>query len=125
MAFSVNPEGSICSECGEIVLPGLMSHVNHSCSCKKDAPNCDIENYRWAQEQDKLRKEREVEINKRLSKLSPCMTEEEKLTLSSASMCGMVDYKNNTVLMGREAFERYFNYIDTLSEKYLKPITEP
>jgi hypothetical protein len=55
-----------------------------------------------------------------IDKVFRFMTEEEKCILCGYFMCGMHDYRQNTILMGASAYERMEDYKKEMIAKYSK-----
>lgn len=107
---------SICTDCGEELIGGLLNTVKHHQECKRNALNVNIEYY-WQEQNRKLRREQE---EKEFAPIYKKMSKEEQLTLLAYSMCGMLD--GNTILMGMEAFDRYSNFRNEMKIKYKNTI---
>ena len=102
----------ICEKCGKEIEAGLLNYVRHNQECERNAPNESIELYRKNLEI----KESTLESVRSFNKTFKKMSKEEKLELYCLSMCGIIE--EQTILMGKKAFDNYNNYKEKMIEKY-------
>lgn len=103
-----------CLDCGQEVLNGIFNYCKHSIECKRDAPNENIELHHIQEKYKEIAKKKDD----RLNAIYPKMTLDEQGQLLLYSMSGMLDVKNNTVMMGMDAFRRLDDYREQMIAKY-------
>jgi len=103
---------NICTDCGEEIERGLFNTIKHSGKCLRNAPNENIESYRYHKELEDIRKKAKLEFIPIYNQ----MTKQERFELATLSVVGT--RQGNTILMGMEAFKKYEAYRNKMIDKY-------
>jgi hypothetical protein len=102
----------ICTYCGDEVPSGIFNWASHE--CKRNAPNMNIESYRYSQKvYHRNKKEEEL-----FAPIFKKMNKEERQKLMIFSISGFWDIKSNTVLMSEMSLRRLAEYKEIMYAKY-------